>query len=157
DLASLDLLSLETELATRLSWGRRRVDLPAGKYETILPPAAVADLMTYMHWMMDGRPAQEGRSAFSAPPGSDRATRVGERLNSIPFTLTTDPLAGDGLSTAPFLATTFASDEVSIFDNGAPLRRVDWIADGVVNALVYPRAAAAEFGTEFAAPGDNLL
>jgi predicted Zn-dependent protease len=34
---------------------------------------------------------------------------------------------------------------------------VDWVADGTVNALAYPRAAAAEFGTRFAAPGDNLL
>ena len=31
------------------------------------------------------------------------------------------------------------------------------IKDGVVNALTYPRAAAAEFGVPAAVPGDNLL
>ena len=35
--------------------------------------------------------------------------------------------------------------------------RVDWIRDGVINALAYPRAAAAEFGAPVAAPADNLL
>jgi predicted Zn-dependent protease len=157
DYAELDLLGLDAELATRLSWGRRRVDLPAGRYQTIVPPSAMADLMTYMCWEMSGRPAQEGRSAFSAPAGSRRPTRVGERLSPLPLSLTSDPTAGDGLATAPFLATAHSGDEVSVFDNGAPLRRVDWIADGVINALAYPRAAAAEFGTEFTAPGDNLL
>ncbi|MBO0875528.1 MAG: TldD/PmbA family protein, partial [Pseudonocardia sp.] len=63
DYAELDLLGMDAELATRLSWGRRRVDLPAGRYQTILPPSAMADLMTYMCWEMSGRPAQEGRSA----------------------------------------------------------------------------------------------
>ncbi|MBO0875885.1 MAG: TldD/PmbA family protein, partial [Pseudonocardia sp.] len=157
DYAGLDLLGMDAELATRLSWGRRRIDLTAGRYQTILPPSAMADLMTYMCWEMSGRPAQEGRSAFSAPAGSRRPTRVGERLTPLPLALTSDPAAGDGLATAPFLATAHSGDDVSVFDNGAALRRVDWIADGVINALAYPRAAAAEFGTEFTAPGDNLL
>jgi predicted Zn-dependent protease len=90
----------------------------------------------------------------------------------LPITLTSDPFAPDGLATAPFLATAHSSDQVSVFDNGAPLRRVDWITEGVLSALTYPRAAAAEFGAElgtefgaepggsgaeFTAPGENLL
>jgi predicted Zn-dependent protease len=165
----IDLLALDAELATRLSWGQRRLDLPAGRYPTVLPPSAMADLLTYMCWEMAGRPAQEGRSAFSAPntskTGTGRATRVGERLTTLPLTLTSDPAAGKGehgaaygdLSTAPFLATAHSGDEVSVFDNGAPLSKVDWIADGTINALAYPRAAADEFGTEFTPPGENLL
>ena len=35
--------------------------------------------------------------------------------------------------------------------------RVDWIRDGTINALAYPRAAAAEFGVPVAVPADNLL
>jgi predicted Zn-dependent protease len=35
--------------------------------------------------------------------------------------------------------------------------RVDWIRDGAISALVYPRAAAAEFGVAPAVPADNLL
>jgi predicted Zn-dependent protease len=170
DYAALDLLALDAELATRLDWGARRLALPAGRYPTILPPSCVADLLTYLCWEMSGRTAQEGRSGFSAQPGP--GTRVGERLTSLPITLTSDPFAPDGLATAPFLATAHSSDQVSVFDNGAPLRRVDWITEGVLSALTYPRAAAAEFGAElgtefgaepggsgaeFTAPGENLL
>ena len=46
---------------------------PAGRYETLLPPSAVSDLMIYLAWSMGGRPAQEGRSALlagRAAPGS---------------------------------------------------------------------------------------
>jgi predicted Zn-dependent protease len=156
DFTDVDLLELDAELATRLSWGARRVDAPAGRYPTILPPSAVADLLTYLCWGMSGRTAQEGRSPFSAPAGSTAATRVGERLTSLPLALTSDPAMGEGLGTMPFLASAHSGDDVSVFDNGAPLGRVDWIADGTVNALAYPRAAAAEFGAGFAAPGDNL-
>jgi predicted Zn-dependent protease len=160
DFAGLDLLALDAELATRLDWGARRIDLPAGRYPTILPPSAVADLLTYLCWGMSGRAAQEGRSAFSAQPGSGGPTRVGERLSSLPLTLTSDPAMGEGLETMPFLATTYSTDDVSVFDNGAPLRRVDWVSDGVLRALVYTRAGAREFGSEsgaaFAVPGENL-
>jgi predicted Zn-dependent protease len=157
DFTDVDLLALDDELVTRLGWGARRVDQPAGRYPTVLPPSAMADLLTFLCWSMAGRSAQEGRSAFSAPSGATEATRVGERLTSLPLTLTSDPHAGHGLTTMPFLASAYSSDEVSVFDNGAPLGRVDWIEDGTVSALAYPRAAAAEFGTRFAAPGDNLL
>jgi predicted Zn-dependent protease len=157
DFDALDVAGLDAELTRRLAWGDRRVELPAGRYPTILPPACVADLMTYMCWEMAGRPAQEGRSAFSAPPGAGAPTRLGERLNALPLTLSTDPSAKDGLGCAPFLATAHSGDEVSVFDNGAGLRRVDWVADGVLNALAYPRAAAEEFGAQFTAPADNLI
>jgi predicted Zn-dependent protease len=34
---------------------------------------------------------------------------------------------------------------------------VDWIRDGAINALAYPRAAAAEFGAPVAIAADNVL
>src|SRR5581483_4154000 len=105
DFDELDVAGLDAELSGRLAWGERRLELPAGRYPTILPPACVADLMTYMCWEMAGRPAQEGRSAFSAPPGTGRPTRLGERLSSLPLTLSTDPAAGDGLGCSPSLVT----------------------------------------------------
>ena len=64
----------------RLEWGRRRVSLPAGRYETLLPPSAVSDFLLMLAWSMGGRPAQEGRSAFAGPDGP----RVGERLTDLP-------------------------------------------------------------------------
>jgi predicted Zn-dependent protease len=150
DVAIDPLLS---ELSTRLGWAQRTVELPAGRYETIMPPSTVADMMIYLTWVMDGRGAQEGRSALSAPGGG---TRVGEKLTHLPLTLYSDPLA-DELACTPFVAAATSSERVSVFDNGMDIGRVDWIRDGVINALAYPRAAAAEFDAPVAVPADNLL
>lgn len=141
------------ELSTRLGWARNAVELPAGRYETILPPSAVADLMIYLSWSMDGRGAQEGRTAFSAPGGG---TRVGEKLTDLPLTLYSDPTA-PGLECLPFVSTASSSDSLSVFDNGMDIGRVDWIRNGTINALAYPRASAAEFGVPVAVAADNLL
>jgi predicted Zn-dependent protease len=140
-------------LSTRLGWAQRTVELPAGRYETIMPPSTVADMMIYLNWTMEGRGAQEGRTALSAPGGG---TRVGEKLSDLPLTMYSDPSAAR-LRCMPFVATTSSSERVSIFDNGMDIDRVDWIRDGTINALAYPRAAAAEFNAPVAVPADNLL
>ena len=145
--------SLLEQLSTQLGWAKRTVELPAGRYETIMPPATVADMMIYLAWSMDGRGAQEGRTALSAPGGG---TRVGEKLTDLPLTLYSDPAAG-GLECTPFVAVPSSSERVSVFDNGMDIGRVDWVRDGAVNALAYPRAAAVEFGAPVAVPADNLL
>jgi predicted Zn-dependent protease len=44
-----------------------------------------------------------------------------------------------------------------VFDTGMSAGRVDWLRDGALHALAYPRAAAAEFGATPTAPGENLL
>jgi len=152
DFADVALPPLLDELSTRLGWGRRRIELPAGRYETLLPPSAVADLMIYLAWSMEGRGAQEGHTALSGPGG----TRVGERLTSLPLTLACDP-AAPGMEYAPFVATTHSDDSISVFDNGLDADRVEWVREGTVNALAYPRAAAGEFGTPVAVRGENLL
>ena len=153
DFVEVPTDQLLSELSTRLGWSKRTVSLPAGRYPTLMPPSTVADIMIYLVWMMDGRAAQEGRTALSAPGGG---TRVGERLTQSPVTLYSDPLA-EPLQCRPFVATSSSSETVSVFDNGMDISRVDWIRDGVINALAYPRAAAAEFGQPVAAAADNLL
>jgi predicted Zn-dependent protease len=37
------------------------------------------------------------------------------------------------------------------------VHRVDWLRDGTVNALAYPRAAAEELGGRFTPPPENLV
>jgi predicted Zn-dependent protease len=128
------------------------VTLPPGRYETLLPPSAVADLMLVLAWSMNGRAAQEGRSALAGPHGP----RVGERLTDHPLTLACDP-AAPGLEYAPFVTALRSGEGTSVFDNGAPARRVEWLREGRVHDLTYSRAEAAEFGTAFAPAGDNLL
>ncbi|BBZ15863.1 TldD/PmbA family protein [Mycolicibacterium gadium] len=145
--------SMLERLSTRLSWAHRSVELPAGRYETIMPPSAVADMMIYLWWTMDGRGAEEGRTALSAPGGG---TRVGERLTDLPLTLYSDPFA-EGLACTPFVTASASSERASVFDNGMDIGRVDWIRDGTISTLAYPRASAAEFGAPVAVPADNLL
>jgi predicted Zn-dependent protease len=153
DFVDVSIDSLLEQLSTRLSWAKRTVELPAGRYETIMPPTTVADMMIYLTWQMSGRGAQEGRTALSAPGG---ATRVGEKLTELPLTLYSDPAAA-GLTCTPFVAEPNSSERVSVFDNGMDIGRVDWIRDGAVNALAYPRSAAVEFDAPVAVPADNLL
>lgn len=152
DFVDVDCAALAAAATRRLAWGANRVALPPGRYETLLPPSAVADLMIYLAWSMEGRAAQEGRSALSGSGG----VRVGERLTDLPLTLTSDP-AAPGLEYEPFLAVARSGDGRSVFDNGAPARRVDWVRDGTINELSYSRAEATEFGTAFTPVGDNLV
>ncbi|MFI6865581.1 metallopeptidase TldD-related protein [Nocardia sp. NPDC050406] len=152
DFTDIDTPTLLAELSRRLDWSKRRVDLPAGRYETLLPPSAVADLMIYMAWTMEGRGAHEGHTAFARKGG----TRIGERLTEIPLTLYSDPSAS-GLEYRPFVATPASSESMSVFDNGLSARRTDWIREGVIESLVYPRATAAEFQAPVTLPGENLL
>jgi predicted Zn-dependent protease len=153
DFAGVPTDSLLEQLSMRLDWAKRRVELPAGRYETILPPSAVADMMIYLAWSMSGRGAQEGRTALSA---ADGGTRVGEKLTDLPLTLYSDPTAS-GLACTPFVATSSSSETLSIFDNGLNIGRVDWIRDGVINALAYSRAASEEFSAPVAMAADNIL
>lgn len=152
DFGTVAVPELLAELGTRLGWANRRVDLPAERYETLLPPSAVADLMIPLLWSMEGRGAQEGRTALSRAGG----TRVGEKLTDLPLTLYSDPQEA-GLECLPFVAAAGSTDSVSIFDNGMPLRRTDWIREGTIGSLVYPRAAAEEFGVEPTGAIDNLV
>nr|WP_296767307.1 metallopeptidase TldD-related protein [Rhodococcus sp. (in: high G+C Gram-positive bacteria)] len=153
--ATFDDVAVErllADLSTRLDWAATSVDLPAGRYETIVPPSAVADLMIYLMWTMEGRGAQEGHTALSRAGG----TRIGEKLGTLPLTLYSDPRE-PGLEYSPFLATGSSNDSVSLFDNGVPTSRVEWIRGGVINALAYPRFAARKYGTNATVPGDNLI
>lgn len=152
DFTDVDVVALAAAAARRLDWGKRRAPLPAGRYETLLPPSAVADLLIYLAWSMEGRPAQEGRSALAGPDG----VRVGERLGALPLTLACDP-AAPGLAYDPFLTATRSGDGISVFDNGAATGRTEWVREGVISELAYSRAEAAEFGTAFTPSGDNLL
>ncbi|WP_058855799.1 metallopeptidase TldD-related protein [Nocardia jinanensis] len=152
DFTDVDTPGLLAELSRRLDWSARRVDLPAGRYETLLPPSAVADLLIYMYWSMEGRGAQEGHTAFAAAGG----TRVGEKLTDIPLTLFSDPEA-PGLQCLPFVVTQASSETVSVFDNGLPGQRVDWLREGAIADLVYPRAIAADYDTAPTVPVQNLL
>lgn len=153
DFVGVDLPAVLASLTTRLGWAKRSIDLPAGRYRTVLPPTAVADLMINLAWSAGAREAHEGRSAFAAPGGG---TRAGERLTDRPLDLFSDPTV-PGLRAAPFLVTGHSGDDVSVFDNGAPIGRHDFIRGGVIGDLLHTRGSAAEFGEPFLPSTDNLV
>ena len=153
DFADVTVPVLEAELDRRLGWGARRVELPAGRYETILPPAAVADLMSYLYWTATAREADEGRTVFSRPGGG---CRIGERLSELPLTLRSNP-AEPGLQCAPFVHTAESGRGESVFDNGLTIGPTTWMADGVLTELVRTRNWARRAGASPAPFVDNLI
>ncbi|MBQ0986717.1 TldD/PmbA family protein [Streptomyces sp. F63] len=153
DFRDVDPLALDAELARRLAWAERRTELPAGRYETLLPPTAVADLLIYQQWSSTARDAAEGRTVFSRPGGG---TRVGEKLSDLPLTLRSDPRE-PGLESAPFVLAHSSGDDASVFDNGLPLEPTEWLRNGELNRLITTRHSAGLTGLPLAPGMDNLV
>ncbi|MFH8382119.1 metallopeptidase TldD-related protein [Kitasatospora sp. NPDC018058] len=153
DFEDIDVEALHTELTKRLGWGARKIDLPAGRYETLLPPSAVADLMVYLSWSSGGRDAHEGRTVFSKPGGG---TRIGDKLAGLPLTLRSDPHE-EGLEAVPFVLAHRSAGDVSVFDNGEPITATEWIREGVLAELITSRHAAGLTGLPLRPAIDNLV
>jgi len=156
DFGDVDVTSLEADLARRLGWAERAVELPAGRYETLLPPTALADLLIYMYWSAGAKDAMDGRTVFSKPGGG---VRVGEQFSSLPLSLRSDPAPPGlpGLACAPFVIAHASSRESSVFDNGLPKARTDWIAEGKLAALTQTRYTANLTGLPVTPAIDNLI
>jgi predicted Zn-dependent protease len=154
DFTDVDIGALTERLNTRLDWAATTHELPPGRYETILPPTAVADLMLDAYWTASARDAEEGRSVFSRSGGD---TRIGERLSELPLTLRSDP-DEPGLRCAPFeVATASAAGLQSVFDNGAPVEACSWIANGELSELIRTRSWGARTGAPYRPFVDNLI
>ncbi|MFD8645350.1 metallopeptidase TldD-related protein [Streptomyces zaomyceticus] len=153
DFKDVDPAALDAELATRLGWAERRIELPAGRYETLLPPTAVADLLIYQLWSSTARDAVEGRTVFSKPGGG---TRLGETLSPLPLTLRSDPNE-PGLESAPFVIAHSSGDDSSVFDNGLPIAPTDWVRDGRLERLITTRHSAELTRLPVAPGAGNLI
>jgi len=154
DFADVDADAVTTALEQRLDWGRRRIDLPAGRYETILPPSSIADLMIYAYWTASARDAEEGRNVYAAGPGG---TRIGEQLSPLPLALRSDP-AEPGLQCPDFdLATSSHAGLQSVFDNGQPIAPASWIDGGRLADLVRTRSWAKRTDAASRPVVDNLI
>jgi predicted Zn-dependent protease len=153
DFTDIDMPGLHDQLERRLGWATRHVDLPPGRYDTILPPTAVADLMIDLYWASDGRDAHEGRTVFSRAGGG---TRIGDRLSDAMVTLRSDPYEA-GLQCNPFLIAMASGGGMSVFDNGAELRPTPWISEGVLSALIQTRFSAGLTSLPFTPYIDNLV
>ncbi|MDK3255353.1 metallopeptidase TldD-related protein [Blastococcus capsensis] len=153
DFTDVSVADLAADVERKMAWSQRRVDLPAGRYETLLPPSAVSDLMIYLYWTMEARDADEGRNVFARPGGGNR---TGDRLAALPLTLRSDP-GFPGLEAAPFQVVGSSSGSASVFDNGMATPAVDWISEGVLANLIRPRAWALKTTAPATAAVDNLI
>jgi predicted Zn-dependent protease len=153
DFSDVDATTMAADLATRLGWGERRIDLAAGRYDTILPPSSVADLMIDAYWSAGARHADDGQTVFSRPGGG---TRIGEDLVNPGVRLWSDP-AYPGLECAPFVLAGASSDRSSVYDNGVPLDSTDWIVDGRLTSLIQTRHTAGITGQPNTPAIDNLV
>ncbi len=152
DFTDVDIAGLDAGLSERLDWAKRSVSLPPGRYETLLPPTATADLLVYLYWSAGAKDAADGRTVFSKAGGG---TRVGERLSTQPVTLSSDPLAA-GLGCPPFVIAHASGADSSVFDNGLPLAPTAWISGGTLAALHSSRHSAALAGLPPTPAIDNL-
>jgi predicted Zn-dependent protease len=153
DFTDVDAHAMEAELLRRLGWAERRVDLPAGRYDTILPPTAVSDLMIYAYWTAGAREAHDGQTVFSRRGGG---TRIGDALSSRPVQVFSDPTY-PGLGAGTFVTASQSNNLESVFDNGLPLGRTDWVKDGVLTSLLQTRHSAGLTGQPVTPYVDNLV
>ncbi len=154
DFADVEVDEVIDRLGRQLDWAANRIELPAGRYETLLPPTAVADLMIYAYWTASARDADEGRNVYA---GGDGGTRIGEQLTALPLTLRSDP-AEPGLQCPAFeLATASHGGLQSVFDNGQPVSATSWIDKGRLAELVRTRAWARSSDTAPRPLVDNLI
>jgi predicted Zn-dependent protease len=153
DFTDVSVADIDAQIRQRLNWQGTKVDLPAGKYDTIFPSGSVADIFTYMMWVSTARDAHEGQSVFSKKGGG---TRIGEKLANVSLQFFSDPEFKQ-LPFSNFVATAVSSPLSSVFDNGQSIKRVDWLKDGVLQSLVQTRASAQLTNLEFTPLGENLV
>jgi predicted Zn-dependent protease len=153
DFTDVSVSDIDAQIRERLNWQGTKVDLPAGKYDTIFPSGSVADIFTYMMWVSTARDAHEGQSVFSKKGGG---TRIGEKLANVSLQFFSDPEFKQ-LPFSNFVATAVSSPFSSVFDNGQSIKRVDWLKDGVLQSLVQTRASAQLTNLDFTPLGENLV
>jgi predicted Zn-dependent protease len=153
DFKDVSVAKIDANIRQRLEWQAKKIDLPAGRYDTIFPSGSVADIYVYMMWVAGGRDAFEGQSVFSKKGGG---TRVGEKLSNVGLQLFSTP-THPVLAGSPFVAASASSSFTSVFDNGQKQGQVDWIKDGVLQSLVQTRASAQLTSLPYTPFGDNLI
>lgn len=153
DFTDLAVAQLMARLQQRLEWSKTKLELPAGQYDTLLEPSAVADLLIYYYWTSAARDAVEGRTVFSDPGGK---TKLGQTLAPQDISLYSDP-GEPGLEVPSFEIAGASSSYASIFDNGVEVSRTNWIENGTLGHLITPRYWAKRQNTLPTPYIDNLI
>ncbi len=137
-LAELQASSLAQRAAAKAETSAKPRELAPGAYTVILEPEAVADLLPFLLFSLNGRNADEGRSFLSKPGGG---TRLGEKLFADGVTLRSDPFNPRNPGT-PWTGGGGRGAGGGRFGGGSgglPARRTTWIENGVVKSLAVDR------------------
>lgn len=132
DLGKMDTLTLSKIAAGKASKSAGAKAIEPGKYTVILEPLAASDMLGNMFRGFDARSADEGRSFMSKQGGG---TRIGEQLFSENVNIYSDPLNPE------LPSATWSGD-------GLPVKRTQWVQNGVVKNLSYSRYWAAQKGVQ---------
>lgn len=153
---ALDFTAVLNELRTRLRWSSTRLALPAGRYNTILPPSAVADLTLDAYWAASARQALDGQSVYGTTEGE---IRWGEVFARPGVHLYSDASGGayPSLRASDVVVESRSSEMGSIYDNGISLSRTDWIRDGRLASLIQTQHTATETVHAVTPAIDNLI
>jgi predicted Zn-dependent protease len=127
-LADLDGAALGAQAAAKARAGVRAVELPPGRYEVVLEPCAVADVLANLAWFGFNGKAFAERQSFA---------ELGAAQFDPAVTIVDEPL-GRGGEPAPGLP----------FDvEGTPRSAVTLVRGGTTAAVAHDRRSAAEAGT----------
>ncbi len=155
DFKNLSIAEIDSEIRTRLEWQGRKLDLAAGRYDTVAPAGSVADLYAYLGWFSGAKDAFEGRSVFSQR-GQAGKTRVGETFSKLPITIYSDPRY-PGLECSEYVVASSSGPMTSVFDNGQSAPKNETFKDGKLNSLVQTRATSALTGLPYTPFGRNII
>ena len=155
DFRDVDLSDVDRGIRQRLEWQSRTAAKAAGHYQTVAPAGCVADLLAYLLWTSPAKDAVEGRSVF-AKKGEVGKTRIGETLSKLPLNIYSDPTY-KGLESSPFNVATSSGPFNSVFDNGLPQTRWDFVADGKLAGLISTRSVEKDTGIPYGSGGDNII
>ncbi|WP_316821765.1 TldD/PmbA family protein [Pedobacter gandavensis] len=132
DLDKMDTLTLSKIAAAKATGSAGAKAIEPGKYTVILEPLAASDMLGNMFRGFDARSADEGRSFMSKKGGG---TRLGEQLFSENVNIYSDPMNPE------IPSATWSGD-------GLPVKRTQWVENGVVKNLSYSRYWAGQKGVE---------
>ncbi|TVP59106.1 MAG: TldD/PmbA family protein [Gemmatimonadales bacterium] len=132
DWADLRVPELGAIAVQKAIQSREPRDVEPGRWTVIMEPTAAFNMVNLMVNQLAARPADEGRSFFSAPGGGNK---IGQQFIDERVTIHSDP-------EDPRIHSNAFNGE------GLPNRREVWIEDGVLRQLNYDRYWAQENGRE---------
>jgi predicted Zn-dependent protease len=127
---SIDHLKIQERTLAAIGKAKRSADvreLPLGRYDVILEPAAVAGLLTWMLWTLDAKSYDKGTSPFSG--------KLGKPILDPRLTLQNCPDHPDLLG-------------VGFTSEGLPSDSSTWIEQGILKQLSYDRFTARAHGVK---------